>query len=237
MRPTAPRAASVRYLGDDLGNALLQSLGLVFTRDITWTPAGASLYLLGNGAAVARGDLTNFVTAGGRVFILPGTNASPGLLGETRVLRTNCVGSLSAPAWPEAAGLSASDLRARAPFTNWVLSAGVSVSADDLLARVSIGSGVVILSQLDRAALRAESFPYLRFTRWRQTRATAQLLANLGASFVSDSWILQPGAAGAGDQSVPPPATPPVGFSGYFYYPDYQRDFATGDDPYRYYNW
>jgi beta-galactosidase len=34
--------------------------------------------------------------------------------------------------------------------------------------------------------LDVKSEPYLRFTRWRQTRALSQLLANLGASFTVD---------------------------------------------------
>ena len=57
---------------------------------------------------------------------------------------------------------------------------------------------------------------YFHFTRWRQTRALSQLLANLGASFAADGNLFHRGSK-----------TP-------LYYPDYVWD---GDDPARYYRW
>jgi len=57
-------------------------------------------------------------------------------------------------------------------------------------------------------------------TRWRQTRALAQLLANLGATFSADKY-----AASL--------AKNPSGL----YHADYRPDFESGDDPYRYFRW
>ncbi len=77
--------------------------------------------------------------------------------------------------------------------------------------------------QLDPQALQADQRTWLRFTRWRQTRAIAQILANLGAGFAADEALVQAlsgGPAAAG-----------------LYHPDYRSDFALGDDPYRYSKW
>jgi hypothetical protein len=40
---------------------------------------------------------------------------------------------------------------------------------------------------LDPNQFEAETATYFRFTRWRQTRALVQLLANLGAMFTADT--------------------------------------------------
>jgi hypothetical protein len=40
--------------------------------------------------------------------------------------------------------------------------------------------------------LPADEKTYFRFTRWRQTRALSQVLANLGASFTADERYFSP---------------------------------------------
>jgi len=57
-------------------------------------------------------------------------------------------------------------------------------------------------------------------TRWRQTRALSQLLANLGATFSGDK----------NSVSLTKPGT-------HLYHADYRPDFESGDDPYRYFRW
>jgi hypothetical protein len=53
----------------------------------------------------------------------------------------------------------------------------------------------MLWSQIDPTFLPADTKTYFRFTRWRQTRALSQLLANLGASFEMDARVFTPGVA------------------------------------------
>jgi hypothetical protein len=53
----------------------------------------------------------------------------------------------------------------------------------------------MLWSQIDPNALPADEKTYFRFTRWRQTRALSQVLANLGATFETDARIFSPRAA------------------------------------------
>jgi beta-galactosidase len=81
--------------------------------------------------------------------------------------------------------------------------------------------------------LNADKQTYFRFTRWRQTRSLAQLLANCGASFKADQ-----------DAFLPSGATPLAAL----HHPDY-RGFVPGtsnqnteafnlsDNPYRFFRW
>jgi hypothetical protein len=64
---------------------------------------------------------------------------------------------------------------------------GVEIGADGLIGRRKVGSGVALYTQIDPDYLPADEKHYFRFTRWRQTRALAQLLANLGARFQQDA--------------------------------------------------
>jgi beta-galactosidase len=170
-------------------------------------------------------------------------------------------GSLSVPDWPEARGLSASDLRWRTHLDAppWVVSASADIGADGLIGRKVIGKGVVVFCQVDPDRFHADEKTYFRYTRWRATRAVAQLLANLGASFTLDGRIFErfdeaafvangglpdsladrPGPQATGVERAPMSRSPkprgnePPGY----YYPDYRTDFPMGDNPYRYYRW
>jgi beta-galactosidase len=159
--------------------------------------------------------------------------------------------------------LSASDLRWRSYLDKapWILSAGADIGADGLIARKAVGKGVAVFCQVDPDQFKADQKTYFRYTRWHATRAVAQLLANLGASFAVDSqvfhpldshaldpevaWQLGPNGDRSGPQATGPrggmkpslPSKPegaqPLGC----YYPDYRTDFPMGDNPYRYYRW
>jgi beta-galactosidase len=103
----------------------------------------------------------------------------------------------------------------------------------------------------------ADEKTYFRYTRWRATRAVAQLLANLGATFPVNNRVFHPAAFTGklgvsigpnGDRSGPQ-ATPPPGPEIFpssaasvsqdvgYYSSDYRADFPVGDNPYRYYRW
>jgi beta-galactosidase len=122
-----------------------------------------------------------------------------------------------------------------------------------------VGKGVAVFCRVDPDCFHADEKTYFRYTRWRATRAVAQLLGNLGASFGVDGRIFRPLDAWTGnpvysvgpngDQSGPQ-ATIPKGASELklslkpgppqspsYYHPDYRTDFPLGDNPYRYYRW
>ncbi len=190
--PLAPRTA-VSYIGGEAGRTLLNSLGVQF-KSATTLPA-SGLVIVGADATISDSQLENFARGGGKVLFLARRSAA-GAAGLKLMEKTDFVGSLQAPAWAEARGLSASDLRWRNATSAWVASGGEGwqIGADGLLARRAVGNGVMLWSQIDPSNLPADEKTYFRFTRWRQTRALSQILANLGASFTSDEQFFSPRA-------------------------------------------
>jgi beta-galactosidase len=259
--PLAPRAGKVVYLGNAAGAAWLDKIGVGYERSKK-LDTGAGLVLVGPDATVDTAALNTYLGEGGKAFFLPRAQAD-GWLGATlKPAAANLAGSLSVPDWPETKGLSASDLRWRCYLDKspLILSGGVEIGADGLLGRKVVDKGVAIFCQVDPDCFEADQKTYFRYTRWRATRAVAQLLANLGASFAADSRIFQPrktvlnpdrmwiGPNGdrAGHDCNPPipsrllnlpPTAMPEGAKVGYYYPDYRTDFNMGDNPYRFYRW
>jgi beta-galactosidase len=238
--PLAPRAEnSVVYLGAAAGAALLDQLGVAYTKGTSVAP-DTRLLVVGADVQVNTDQVRALCKAGGHALFL-GRQDAVGPLGLTLEKVSGFHGSLNPSAWPEARGLSASDLRWRASADAWVLKdtalggCTLQVGADGLLGRVSFGSGggAALICQFDPAALNADKQTYFRLTRWRQTRSLAQLLANCGASFKADQDVfLAPGATSVAA----------------LYHPDY-RGFVPGtsnekteafnlsDNPYRFFRW
>ncbi len=190
--PLAPRV-SVTYIGGETGSALLNSLGVQFKTRTTLLSSG--LVVVGADATIRDAQLETFARGGGKVMFLPRRDAK-GAAGLQLQQKTDFVGSVQAPRWPEARGLSASDLRWRNASSAWLAASGEGwqVGADGLLARRELGKGVMMWSQIDPTSLPADEKTYFRFTRWRQTRALSQVLATLGASFTTDERIFSPRA-------------------------------------------
>jgi beta-galactosidase len=188
--PLPGKAETVIYLGGDAGRKTLDLLGVEYQPADKLAPA-ADLVILGPGAEAPDADLRAYVEGGGKALVLrrEGEHAP---LGVKLAKRAGFHGSTEVPDWPEAAGLSASDLRWRAAWDAWLVrpGKGVGVAAGGQLARRVIGEGVVIYAQVDPGAIPADTKRYFRFTRWRQTRALSQLLANLGATFAQDRAML-----------------------------------------------
>ncbi|MBV9467832.1 MAG: hypothetical protein JOZ57_01150, partial [Abitibacteriaceae bacterium] len=186
--PLTPKAQSVLYVGDASGASLLDFMGVVYTKATSVTPT-AGLVILGPGASEA--GVQEYVRHGGKVLYLPRDQSGGGVtIGTAK----NFGGSLHPPAWPETAGLSLSDLHWRSFADASVITAGdagIEIGADGLLARQKVGNGVIIHCQLDPTSLPADKQTYFRFTRWRQTRALAQVLSNLGATFQQDTRQLE----------------------------------------------
>jgi beta-galactosidase len=191
--PLSPRVNKVTYLGGPTGAAWLDNIGVSYQRSATLDP-GAGLLLIGPDAVPDATALTAYLEEGGKVFFLPRSQAD-GWLGTTlRPAPAHFAGSLSTPEWPEARGLSASDLRWRSYLDAppWLLSDGADIGADGLIGRKELGKGIAVFCQVDPDCLRADEKTYFRYTRWRATRVVAQLLANLGATFHVDSRVFHP---------------------------------------------
>jgi beta-galactosidase len=191
--PLLPRVSKVVYVGGDAGKSWLDKMGVSYKRSGA-LDTSAGLVLIGSDATVDAGALNAYLEKGGKAFFLPRAKAD-GLLGATlKPAAADFAGSLSAPDWPEARGLSASDLRWRSYLDTppMVVGAGAEIGADGLIGRKVVGKGAAIFCQVDPDGLNADEKTYFRYTRWRATRAVAQILANLGASFPVDSRIFHP---------------------------------------------
>lgn len=188
-RRDTPASGVATYVGDEAGKRLLESLALSFKPSGT-LPEAAGLVVLGGGADVSDGALRAYLERGGRVVVLP-RSEDRGPLGVTYA-RGKSTGSLKVPAWPEAAGLSASDLRLRNVADVNLVAGGGEVGADGLLARVTVGRGSAVFTAIDPTLLDADAKTYLRFSRWRQTRALSQVLTNMGGEFVGDRRVFEP---------------------------------------------
>jgi len=216
--PLYPRAQRTILLGDEQDRKLLDLLGVAYAASPRIEPQ-ADLVILGRPAKCDETQIRGYVQRGGHVLLLAQSSPAAGL-GVELVQSRSFAGSLQVPSWAECRGLGVSDLHWRSETGAWLVKGGAEVGAEGLLGRVREGKGVAVFCQMDPERLEAESKTYFRLTRWRQTRALAQLLANLGASFKADE-------CGVGLKS------PPSGL----YHPDYRQDFESGDDPYRYFRW
>jgi len=224
--PLTSKADRVLLIASDEEAAKLDALGLIYQR-ANELSEDADLIVIGDRAQVKDDELRQYLSNGGKVFFLPQHDRT--ILGVKVGEVKNFGGSLTVPKWSEARGLSASDLRSRADYDTWLIQSGGEIAADGLLSRLQVGRGVAVFSQIDPDALNADTQTYLRYTRWRQTREIAQILANLGASFKADENIFKPVQQHRWLNFF--------ASSNNFYHSDYRTDFELGDDPYRYYRW
>lgn len=215
--PPRPRSAKVVLLGDDADAARLDALGVVYAR-ARKPDASVGLLVVGANPGCDEAEIYHYLHAGGTALYLA-RRSEQATLGVLRRPTKDFVGSLRPPPWEQCVGLSASDLRFRTTADWWVLLSGAEIGADGLVGRLRVGKGTAVFCQLDPDALDADRQTFFRYTRWRQTRAIAQLLANLGATFADDGIIFS-------ERRSPR-----------LYHPDWRDDFALGDDPYRYYRW
>jgi beta-galactosidase len=179
------RPTRVAYIGGKAGRAILDQLGLVY-QAVDSPDESIDLLIVGSDVNDDPA-LRQFIEAGGKaVFLRRESSAAP--LGVKLTRNEQFLGSHEQPGLPEARGLTASDLRYRAASPAWVLAKGpgLKIDAAGQLGRMQLGSGVAVFAQLGPDALPADQKRYLRFTRWRQTRALSQVLANLGAAFEQD---------------------------------------------------
>lgn len=219
----APKANSVIYAGSDAWAKKLADLGAMVTRRAQ-IPAEADVLIVDPDGGLDAAAVQQAASAGARVIVLP-SRAGTAFLGVTYSAKDDAHGSTRAPAWPECRGISESDLHVRAPHRDWLIASGAEVGADGLVGRRAAGAGSILFTQTDPDRFDADKLTYFRFTRWRQTRALCQLLANAGVTFSSDSEFFSGGQAPGGESRHA------------LYDPDYITDFGLGDDPDRYYRW
>lgn len=183
--PLSPRVTAV-YLGGNHGAELLTSLGLDYVKRDR-IGADTVMTVVGESAQITDQELEAAAQKGSRIIILAHDGDSR--FGLSWNAPEAFSGSPAVPAWPETAGLSASDLRVRAPVKLSVMKQanGFEIAASGFLARKVIGKGSIILSALNPGSFDADTLTYLRLTRWRTTRAVSQLLANAGGRFASDN--------------------------------------------------
>ncbi len=185
--PTPGRTGKTVYLGGRRGAGMLDAAGLTYARAAK-LDEDATLAVIGPEATPA--GLEAWLRAGGRALLLArASEQAP--LGATLKRREAFAGSLDVPAWRACRGLSASDLRWRADHDAWLLAGGCEIGAGGLLGRRRVGKGLAVFSQIDPDRFDTEEKTYFRLTRWRQTRALAQVLANLGGAFDADTRVFR----------------------------------------------
>ena len=180
----APRSIKTILLGNSKDTLLLDDIGINYTRSES-IPANTALVIVGNVSGEQEGKVLQFIKGGGKALILP-RNSSTNFLEVTYIEKSEFEGGYQIPRWLEAKGLSVSDTRYRTNFNTIVIASGCEISANGLLGRKNIGKGTAVFVQLDPNRFNADTLTYFRFTRWRQTRALAQVAANMGASFIMD---------------------------------------------------
>lgn len=218
----------VMFMGSDAEATQLDGLGLIYQQTSSLT-ADAGLVIIGSQATVTDEELRAYLKRAGRVFFLP-RHSDSAPLGIRFQSVKEFAGSLAIPNWTETRGLSASDVRSRTEHQAWLIQSGGEVAANGLLSRLQVGNGVGIFAQIDPNSLNADVKTYFRYTRWRQTRAIAQILANLGGSFQVDGTIFKRIEQKSNQHDF---STTESGF----YLSNYRTDFNLGDEPYRYYRW
>lgn len=178
-QPRKVYSGPAQYLGGDAGKAFLDALGAEYVQDSALPADIDATVLIGEGVDLDDPALLALVGKGGRVVILPRQEAMQAV-GFALHRVTGSLGSLTVPPLAEARGLSVSDLRLRNEADLWLLKTGDDVYADGLFGYRAVGRGTILWCQVDPRALPADERTYLRWSRWRWTRAVSQVLANHG---------------------------------------------------------
>jgi len=172
------------FMGGKNESKLLDDVGMIYKK-ADKVEATAELIICGNTTAEQEKALVQYVQNGGKILLLPKTK--PGIyFGAEYVLDENFDGGKTIANWPLTNGLSISDIRYRTAAATIKIASGCDISLDGLLGKKQLGKGEIIYCQLEPNRFNADSLTYFRFTRWRATRAFAQVATNLGATFTCD---------------------------------------------------
>lgn len=217
--PLAPRREKVIYSGSDAGESLLKKVGVNYRPGNLNEALDADILIVGPESELEDSDLLEVAVGGGRILVLA-RKAARGPLDIRRIQTRRVTSPTVLPDWRELSGLSASDIRWRVDRAGLFLQNSVDYTpaAGGQIAERRIGSGIVVVLQVDPELLNAQEKTYMRLTEKRQYRMISQILSNLGAGFAADGRLFRRSE----DQPEPP-----------LYLPDYREDFELGDDPYR----
>ena len=176
------------YMGSSKYADLLKSSGLIFqtVEVLTRVP---DLLIIGEDANIRPDDLKKLAAKGVKIFVI-GDSAAKNIMMAKLDWSKDFTGLLKVPDWKEFNGLSISDLRWRSPLNAELIISldSFEIEGSGLFAKYeATNNGLILLSLIDPSRFKTDKYPYLRFTRWRQTRAMSQILSNLGAQFSVDS--------------------------------------------------
>ncbi len=184
-----PRKKFTYYIGGESHEELLNSMGLQYQKVDEITDS-TDLLICGALTFTQEKQVIDFASKGGKVLVLP-SNKLGNFMGVNYVLDTAFIGSNTMPNWDITAGISLSDIRFRTAFPAIKISDGCELGLNGMIGRKTVGKGELIFTQFNPLQFNADSLTYFRYTRWRQTRALSQLLANLGAAFQQDAAIFR----------------------------------------------
>lgn len=189
LRPIQ-KSRNVSLLGTNKDEQFLNNIGLVFKK-VKNLNGKTDLLFVGNIRPEQGKQVLKYVQKGGKVLVLPRSTGEQ-FLGVKFRLDTFCYGANSLPDWRESLGLSHSDTRYRTPHPTWLLDNGCDIGANGFLGSKVFGKGKLVFCQFDPDRFSADSLTYFRFTRWRQTRAFAQVATNMGAACTMDKAFFNP---------------------------------------------
>ncbi len=184
-----PRNQSTIFVGNEAESVILKQMGLNFQSKVSVSPS-TELVICGSLNENQKKQVLDYITNGGKVLVLPKSNDNK-IFGVEYYLDNSFEGGKDIIDWDITKGLSISDIRYRTSKPSYLLKSGCDINLNGLLGKKNIGKGQVVFCQIDPERFNADSLTYYRFTRWRSTRALTQVLANLGASFITDENIFK----------------------------------------------
>ncbi len=177
----------VEFIGNEKNKKFLDELGLIFKETETINN-NSDILIISDISKINENELKKYLRKGGKVLCLY-NNCSEGILNVKYKTEKQFDGSINIPDWHELRGISPSDTRWRTYHDSWILNKGCEIGADGLFGKQKVGKGTILFCQLNPEALNADSLTFFRYTRWRQTRALSQILANMGCTIKSDAGI------------------------------------------------
>jgi len=183
----AQKTQNIQYLGSKQGAMFLKEMGLLFETNGKYDQ-NSGLLIINDNDSINTTELKKYLKNGGRVICLY-QEKSKGLFGVNYDISESFHGSIEETDWPELKGISASDTRLRVDCPMWIIKDGCDIESDGLFGKKEIGKGIIYFCQVNPDALNADSLSYLRYSRWRYTRALNQFLSNLGCTFSMDNSV------------------------------------------------
>lgn len=184
------------YVGGKRGAALLRSFGMNFIESKSLPKSGFAV--VGEDSGLDDAQIEAALNGGVNMILIERGKARFGLRMKDGKLSSDA----KVPQWPEAAGISRSDVHTRVDIPAKLFEGG-DTGAGGLWARIKKGKGVAVAFALLPDELDTANKKYLRLTAWRMSRALSQLAGNLGAAFISDTWLLDSDSGNPRNTKIP----------------------------------